>query len=352
MGRQFLEPVADASVEDVVGRLGALQAQSEDATELSIYLRRRSFERADVADAFRDGRLIRTFAFRGATHLMTVQMAAIFLTLRASSKVWERPAWQEFYKLKPSDWPAFRQTVRDALADGPLTRQELGRRVTANARYSHLSFVFTDDNWTLLKPLTWMGDMAFGSPMGGRATFQRLDSNPRWTGLLDVDEAGIEAVRAYLSAYGPATVGHLNYWLGNGLSAGRKKVSSWILRLGDAIAQVDVQGESALVLAEHVDELAAARETRTVRMLPAYDQWMIGPGTADDRVTPRSWRSAVTRGSNVVIVGGVVCGTWKVKGELVIVDALDDSWSMPRDEIDREIGRTGRILGKALVLDG
>ena len=49
-----------------------------------------------------------------------------------------------------------------------------------------------------------------------------------------------------------------------------------------------------------------------VRLLPRYDQWVLGPGTADPHVVPPASRSVVSRGANVVIVGGTVAGTWAV----------------------------------------
>jgi len=41
----------------------------------------------------------------------------------------------------------------------------------------------------LLKPLAWQGDVSLGST-AGRATFQRLDRNPRWAGIPDPEDAG------------------------------------------------------------------------------------------------------------------------------------------------------------------
>src|SRR6187549_1675511 len=113
MSRQFLDPMGAGSVEDVVGRLGAVQGQSDFGYELSINTRRAASSPTDVAAAIGDGRLIRTFAFRGAVHLMTPKTAAMYLALRASSRMWELPSWQTFYRLRPADWPDFRAAVRD-----------------------------------------------------------------------------------------------------------------------------------------------------------------------------------------------------------------------------------------------
>jgi len=348
MRRQFLQPIGGESVERVVGRLGAVQGQSEFGYELSINTRRATSRPGDVAESLLDGRLIRTFAFRGAVHLMTAETAAMYLALRASSRMWELASWQDFYQLKPSDWPAFRAAVRDALADGPLTRAELGAAVTRHSRYRHLGFVFTGDNWTLLKPLTWQGDMAFGPPHHGRATFQRLDS-PHWKGLLDEEAAGVAAVEAYFSAYGPATAKHLQYWLGTGLGAGRKGLHRSIELLGDRLAEVNVDGDACLVLREHLDDLLGTTEVDVVRLLPGVDQWVMGPGTADPNVTPSAERAAVTRGSNVVISSGVVSGTWTLKKDVASVDWFAGAGQIPLDELVMEIDRLGRILGREIT---
>src|SRR4029453_13833669 len=149
-----------------------------------------------------------------------------------------------------------RETVREALANGPMTRDELGAAVTARPKFRHLGFAFAEQSWTLLKPLAWQGVMSFGPPRDGRATFQRLDENPRWAGIPDLDEAGMRAVEAYFRTYGPATPDHVQYWLGEGLGAGRKRIQAWIAGFGDRLVRVDIEGESTLVLREHVEDLA------------------------------------------------------------------------------------------------
>jgi hypothetical protein len=67
--------------------------------------------------------------------------------------------------------------------------------------------------------------MSPGPPRDGQHTFQRLGSNPRWRGVPDVDDAGPRAITEHVRTYGPAAFQHLHYWLGNGLSAGRKRIN-------------------------------------------------------------------------------------------------------------------------------
>src|SRR5262245_53927448 len=180
MRRQLLEPVGDGSVGDVVARLGAVPAYPEANADQAVAVRRRDGRPGDVARAAANGEVVKVYAFRGATHLMAPQEAGIYLALRASSRMWELPSWQEYYGLAPSDWPALRQTVREALAAGPITREELAAAVTGKRRYRHLKGAFADTSDTLLKPLSWQGDMCFGPLREGYPTYQRLDQVPGW----------------------------------------------------------------------------------------------------------------------------------------------------------------------------
>jgi DNA glycosylase AlkZ-like len=348
MRQQLLDPVGTESVAGVVRRLGAVPAQAEATAELAVRTRRERSRSGEVARALAEGRIIKTFAFRGATHLLTPEDGGAYLALRAASRMWELPSWQSFYGLTPSDWPRLRETVREALANGPMTRDELGAAVTARPKFRHLGFAFAEQSWTLLKPLAWQGDMSFGPPRDGRATFQRLDDNPRWAGVHELDEAGMHAVEAYFRAYGPATPDHVHYWLGNGLGAGRKRIQSWIAGFGDRLAAVDIAGESAYILREDLEHLAATPATTAVRLLPGYDQWVLGPGTADAHVVPPASRTLVSRKANIVIFAGVVSGTWSLTGDQVVTAWFAEADPPAREALEEEVARLATILDRPL----
>ena len=342
--QQLLDPVGTESVAGVVRRLGAIPAQLDSAAELAVRARRERSRSGEVARALADGRLIKTFAFRGATHLMTPEDGGSYLALRAASRMWELPSWQSYYGLAPSDWPFLREAVREALADGPMTRDELGAAVTARPRLRHLGPAFAHRSYTLLKPLAWQGDMSFGPPRDGHPTFQSRDGNPRWAGLPDLDEAGMRAVEAYFRAYGPATPDHVRYWLGEGLGAGRKRIRSWIAAFGDRLAPVDVDGEPTYVLREELEALSSTTPTSATRLLPGYDQWVLGPGTADHHVVPPARRTLVSRQANIVIVGGLVSGTWSLTDDQVVVDWFAEAAPPVRDAVAEEVSRLAVIL--------
>jgi hypothetical protein len=238
--------------------------------------------------------------------------------------------------------------VREALADGPLTCDELRAAVTARPQFRHLGPVFISKSNTFLKPFAWQGDLSFGPPRGGQATFQRLDHNPRWAGVPDLDAAGMRAVEAYFQAYGPATPAHVQYWLGESLGAGRKRIQSWIAAFGERLAAVEIEGDSAYVLREHLDDLAATRASTSVRLLPGHDPWVLGPGTADAHVVPPARRRVVSHQANLVIRGGVVSGTWSLSDDQVVVAWFAEAGSPAREALTEEVARLASILGRPL----
>jgi hypothetical protein len=345
--RQLLDPVGSESVAGTVRRLGAVLSMDESLAELAVRTRRTTSRPDELARALADGEVIKAFAFRGSMHYLSPEEGGIYLALRSAGRQWELPSWVDYYRLTPADWPEFRATVREALSDGPLTAGELGEVLTRRRAYRHLKPVFDEGAGTLIKPLTWQGDMSFGPPRDGQHTFQRLDSNPRWQGIPDLDDAGPRAITAYFRSYGPATFEHVHYWLGHGLSAGRKRLNGWLSGLGDRLVAVDVEGTVAHVVGDDVEELQAAQPSEGVRFLPGHDQWVIGPGTKDVHVTPSSRRDLVTRKANPMVVGGVVSGFWARKGDELTVRWVDER-PRPDAAIEQEAARLGGILGREL----
>jgi hypothetical protein len=142
-------------------------------------------------------------------------------------------------------------------------------------------------------------------------------------------------------------------WIAGGWF-GKRRLRAWFAALGDRLAEVEVDGERRLVLTEHLDELEAAKPTEAVRLLPGFDQYVLGPGTADLHVIPAARRAAVSRQagwiSPVVVAGGVVSGTWEVDGDELRVAWFSESGPVLRSALDTEVARLATILGRDVRL--
>jgi hypothetical protein len=352
MRRHLLDPVGRLSVPEIVGRLCGVQAQVASSAELAVRVRRRTSRRGEVERALRDGRLVKTWAMRGTLHLLRPEEAGTFLALMALGRNWERPSWQRYFGITPKDIEALRRAARAALEDGPLTREELTAAVRGHRALRHVADALGSSWGTLLKPLAWNGDLCHGPSRGNRVTFMRPeDASSRWAGLPEPDVAAPAAMAAYFRAYGPTTFEAFGTWLAGGYF-GKRQLRGWFAALEEQLAEVDVEGEPAHVLAEDLDELVATRPTTAVRLLPGFDQYVLGAGTADGRVVPASRRAAVSRQagwiSPVVVAGGVVRGTWDVDGSHVRVAWFREAGKPPRRALDEEAARLASILGRDL----
>jgi winged helix DNA-binding protein len=350
--RHLLDPVGDLPVERVVERLCGVQAQVASSAELAVRVRRGASRPREVADALADGRLVKTWAMRGTLHLLDPATGGAFLSLIASGRSWERPSWQRYFGVTPAQLERLRDAAREALDGRCLTREELIAEVTATRGLRHVGEALRSGWGTLLKPLAWQGDLCHGPSRGARVTFMRPEAaSPRWAGVGDPDEAAPAAILAYFGAYAPATVEAFGNWLAGGWF-GKRKLRAWVGALGDRLAEVEVDGDRAYVPAEDVEALAATRPTRTLRLLPGFDQYVLGPGTGDPHVVPPSRRVDVSRQSGwiapVVVMGGVVRGTWKLDGDEVRIDWFSEAGRCPRTALEVEVARLGAIVGRQL----
>jgi hypothetical protein len=352
MRRQLLDPVGDQTAVGVVHRLCAVQAQVASIAELCVRVRRKRSKAGDVARALGDGRLIKTWAMRGTLHLLTPEDAGAFLSLIASGRSWERQSWQKYFGVTPKQLDALRHVVREALDGKALTREELIVAVTARRGYGHLGDALRSGWGTLLKPYAWQGDLCFGPSRGNRVTFVRPeDASSRWVRLPPPDEAATTAIVAYLRAYAPASVDNFHNWLAGGRVSTRQ-VRTWFAAVGDRMREVEVDGERRYVLAGDLDELVSTKPTKAVRLLPGFDQYVLGPGTEDAHVVPAARRRAVSQQSGwiapIVVAGGVVRGTWELAADAVQVKWFKEAGAVPRAALQGEAERLSAILGRDL----
>jgi hypothetical protein len=355
MRRHYLDPVGDRPVAAVVRRLCGIQAQVASTAELCVGVRRNSSKPGDIARALKDGRIIKTWAMRGTLHLLTPEEAGYFLSLLASRRLWDLPSWQRYFRITPKLMDLYRDVARDALDRRVLTREELIEAITARRGLAHFGEHLRSGWGSLLKPLAWQGELCFGPSQGTRVTFTSpRTASSRWAGLPEADEAGPIAIAAYLGAYGPATLDAFAMWLAGGWS-GKARLKRWFEALGPRLAEVNVGGERAYVLAKDLDELLSTRPTRQVRLLPGFDQFVMGAGTKDGHVVPTRRRTAVSKQSGwiapVVLAGGVVHGTWQLAGDRLLVAWFKEGGAVQRTGLQGEAKRLSRILDRELRLE-
>lgn len=347
--RHSLDPASAPTATDVLDRVLALRGWPEDSADLAVGLRMASLDPGAVERTLDAGGLIRSYAFRGGSYVFTPEVAALVLSARTVTRAWETRRWQHQGGFELDDWEPLREAVCAALVDGPLTREEISARL-AETDLQHLADAARGQGAdSLYKPLHWWGDICFGPTRDGASTFRLLRGDPRWPGPPEIDDAGSELVRRYLHSYGPATPENLTYWLTEGLGVPRRRLEQWLAGLSDELVTGSLDGQTAYLLQADRDEVRAAEPSRTVHLLPAYDPWVLGPGTADGRVVPPSRRARFSQGAHPVVWRGVVSGTWRLQGDVAVVSWFDEAGEAPHDELGDGVQRLATALGRELT---
>jgi hypothetical protein len=163
-----------------------------------------------------------------------------------------------------------------------------------------------------LKPAASLGLLCFGPSDGRLVRFTRPDQwLPAWHGDQDPGAALLETARRYLRACGVVTREDYARWWGMLAPEGGRVLK----RLGDEVVPVKVGGSAAWMLAADAEEIAEASPAPSVRLLPAFDQYVVAatrhaeqlmPGPFKDRVyRPQGWLSPV------LLARGRMLGTWR-----------------------------------------
>jgi winged helix DNA-binding protein len=348
MRRQLLDPVGEVDVMDVVRRLCGVQAQVPAAASLAVRVRQQSSPAGGVTRALEERRLMRTWAMRGTLHLLAPSEAGAYLSLVGASRSWEKGSWQKAFGLAPEEVVMLVEAVGQVLDGQVLSRDELVTAVGELLDRPDLEAELRSGWGAVLKPVAWQGGLCHATYDGNRVSFSRPDQwLPDWAGVPDPEEAAQLVLPAYLRAYGPATPERFDAWLTRGTSR-KAAVRSWFAALDDRLATVEVDGEPTFLLAEDVDDLGGTSPTQTVRLLPGFDQYVLGPGTKAEEIIAPSRRAAVSRTagwiSPVVVAGGRVAGTWEVDGDRVQVRLFEEAGSIPGDALDAEVARIVELL--------
>lgn len=350
--RQFLEPRTDAPGAEVVSRLCGVQAQVKSSAVLTALLRQAEPRSEDIEGGLADRVLLKTWAMRGTLHLLKGDEAGDFLSLIASARTWHSPPWQREFGATPAEVDALVDAVSSALEGRVLTRDELVAAVAADAGLAKMEAQLRSGWGAILKPLAWQGALCHGPSQGNKVTFARPgDLVPGWKGVPDPDEAAPRAIAAYLGAYGPATPDAFNAWLMRG-ALRKTPLRRWFADLGDRLTKVDVEGQEAFALSEHVDELAGMEPSRSVRLLGAFDQYVLGPGTSDPQVLAPEHRAKVSRAAGwiapIVVVGGRIKGVWEQVDDAVVVTMFPGARKPAMSALRAEAGHLAKARGTAV----
>lgn len=308
-------PRTSQPIAEIVRRCAGIQAQVHSAAVLGVAQRRRSPKPEEVDRALWEERsIVKTWAMRGTLHLLPADELSNVVATTRSLHPWTQPAWQRYHGLTAGEVEKVRDAIGDVLADGNVrTRDELGAEVAARVRSKRLTPKLGSGWGELLKPAAFAGLLIQGPPREGRVTYTRPDV---WLGGWsepDPIEAGAALVRLYLHAHGPARNEDVSRWW---MRRPASKVRKWFEPLQDELVDVDVEGRKSVLLKPDLALLRRQRPNEELRLLPAFDQYVVAAARDIDALVPTDHRKDVYRTINgwiapTVVVAGRAIGTWE-----------------------------------------
>jgi hypothetical protein len=340
----------------VVRRICGLHAQVMSSAELTLWARVEDLEPDAVHKALWEERsLVKTWAMRGTLHLLPAAELPLWVGAQGVLKPRHHaPSWLRYFGLSREEADALIAAIPEALDGRMLTREELTQEVGRLVGSEELGSKLRHSWGALLKPAAFRGNLIFAPSAGQNARFARPDHWLAEWQPVETEGAAREVTRRYLAAYGPATREEFARWFGmtSPAQAGRL-----IESLGEEIASVEIEGSQAWMLAEYLPEVEVAEPSGVVRLLPAFDHYVVAAPREREAVLPEALKSRVYRPqgwlSPVLLVDGRMEGLWRHerKRDQLIVEiepfAKQPGWV--RRAAEEEAERLARFLGGELA---
>jgi hypothetical protein len=337
----------------VASHLCGLHAQVMSSAELTVWARVEDLDRRAVQRAlWEDRTLVKTWAMRGTLHLLPASELPLWHAALSTSRRYLKPAaWQKYFGITLEELDRITEAIGAALDGRVITREELAREVGRLTGSTAFGAKLAESSWgTMLRPAAFSGRLCFGPSVGQRVRFTRPDT---WLATApspaDPQAATAAVTRRFLAAYGPATYHDLaRWWSGGGVSTARQ----WIASLGDEVCPVDLDGAQAWMLASHAREVRDLPTDRSVRLLPGFDQYVIGASYHAERLLPGDLRSRVYRPqgwiSPVLLVKGRMEGTWRHAIKSSRVEVVIEPFVTAPVWVRRAAGQEAERLAKFL----
>jgi hypothetical protein len=354
--RQFLETrAARDQALAVTAAIGGLQAQVMSSAELGLWARVENLDREMVKTAlWEDRSLVKVWAMRGTLHLLPSAEYPVWQAAASFRRNYYSGAYLRYFQITREELDLLLDAIGEVLRGKVLTREELGAAVAEKTGDPSLGEHVQGSWGSLLKPPAYRGDLCFGPSLGQKVRFTRPDEwLPNWQPA-DPVEAQNVVTRRYLAAYGPATRDELKLWWGVYAGDANKMLAG----LDGEVATVEIEGIPAFALAQDLPEIEASSLRRSVKLLPAFDQYVLAAPRDQARVIPKGVNKRIYRNqgwiSPVLLINGQMAGVWRHerKGARLVVQ-IELFFKIPawaKKGAEMEAQRLADFLGGQLEL--
>ena len=333
------------SAGEIVRDLFALQSQEWSSAQLAIHARSHGLTQADVICAREVERaFVLTWSLRGTLHLAPAEDIRWQLNLCGPPAI--RGTRSRYKQLGLSEEIRERalEAIEDILSGGPaLTRAQLAEALEARGIPVEGQAIHHLVRFAALRLL-----ICLGAEIDGNLTYALLDDwLPATKAALSPDDPLREFARRYLAAYAPATMADFKRW--SGLSMAQVK-AAWAAVKPECVPVTLPEGE-ALMLERQLEPLETPPSEPTVRLLPRYDNILLGYESRAFLVAD-AYAKRVHPGGGLIrsclLIDGEAKANWKLEkrraGLRLVVEPFEALGPSILPYIEAEVESLGRFL--------
>lgn len=316
LSQQLVAPQFSSPTE-VVGYMGAMQAQEYRMMRWAVAMRTRKPSAKDFKAAFDSGQIIRLHLMRGTWQLVSANDYWWMLDLCAPKATSVIKGWMSSNKISIPDEELMRIReilVQTAADKGSVTKEDFEEALAEKDIHMdehRLSYH--------IRMAEFSGTLCSGELLPMKATYSLSADKVKRSDKVDRDEALMLMARKYFQSRQPATLEDFVWWSGLNISDCRKGMEL----LGDTIHKETWKGRDF-----YLTDDCRTRGFRKGKFLliPPYDEYLIGYKSRDI-VLPQEHRHKAHNNSGIfqpiVAFDGVICGNWKPFKEEFQVEFFD-----------------------------
>ena len=332
--------------EDVVGWLGAVQAQDFAGAKWSVGLRLPGSTDEDIEQAITAGKIIRTWTQRGTLHFMAAQDVRWMLDLlgprvhKSLNTQLKKTELNAATTLTKTD-----KILLKALEGGKqLTRGEIKELLESKkipTQNNGLNYILVHASLTQL--------ICHGPRRGKEYAFVLMDDWVQEHKKIKDDEAIVKLAERYFASHGPATAHDFSWWIG-----GTKKDAQFAIdALSNKLEQEIFNGN----IYYSINSQGSAKNS--TYLLPGFDEYMLGYKDRSLALADEN-NKKVTGAANglfaaTIVVKGGIAGTWRrvfeKKKTVIEVSSFEKLSAIHKKEIEKEAKRFAGFLQQPYEVD-
>ena len=307
---------------DVVGYMGAIQAQEYRMMRWAVEMRTRKPSQQAFKKAFDEGRIIRLHLMRGTWQLVSAEAYWMMLDLCAPKAIAVTKGWMSSNKISIPEDELMR--VREVLVQTASDKRSVTKEDFVRA-LEEKDMQMDDHRLSYhIRMAEFSGTLCSGDLLPMKATYALSAEKIAQTAKMDRDEALMCLARTYFQSRQPATLEDFVWWSGLNISDCRKALGL----LGDFIHVERWKGREF-----YLTETCRTRGFRRGKFLliPPYDEYLISYKSRDI-VLPQEHTHRAHNNSGIfqpiIAFDGTICGNWAPFKDECQVTFFEDGFSV------------------------